>query len=320
MCCLKIRRGALLIAAMFYCSFVTSSALAGPDNKKTVDCNEPNASVQKEVDKLEHGRDETIYIVGFCNESVAIARDGVTLSGNKSGNGTIGGGLAKVTVTGAQRVVIEYLKLTGPGYGVLVQEGASANIRNNNIHDNEADGVGVFNLAFARVEFNSITGNGRLEYEEAGIQGGPSATIRSRGNFVAENGFAAVGMYNNGYFRSGASGPDDRDVFVQKGCSQGQTFEECRETFVDGTLAIECFRGVSCDFRNTEVVGFMSIGGLSNFSARETSLNGPVVGDSGANLELRSSVSGSGDVYCFGEAFASHSIECGDPIPEFPAP
>ena len=115
MCYLKIRRGVLLIAAMFYCSFVTSSALAGPDKKKTVDCNKPNASVQKQVDKLKHGQDGTIYIVGFCNESVAIVRDGVTLSGNKSGNGTIGGGLAEVTVTGAQRVVIEYLELTGPG-------------------------------------------------------------------------------------------------------------------------------------------------------------------------------------------------------------
>ena len=201
-----------------------------------------------------------------------------------------------------------------------MQEGASADIRNNNIHDNEADGVGVYNLAFARVEFNSITGNGRLEEAEAGIQGGISATIRSRGNTVEGNAYAAVAMGQNGFFRSGASGPDDRDVFVQKGCSQGQTFEDCSEVADRDALAIECYRGAGCDFRNTEVVGLISISGLSNFEARNTSLNGPVIGEAGANLALRSSVSGSGFVLCFTEAFASRFIECDKDIPEFPVP
>ena len=58
---------------------------------------------------------------------------------SSGGDGTIGGGLTEATVTGAQPVEIEYLDPTGPGYAVLVLEGASAIIRNNNIHDNEAD-------------------------------------------------------------------------------------------------------------------------------------------------------------------------------------
>jgi hypothetical protein len=315
----------LLLATLISCTLVTNIVLASDDDNsrvRTVNCNKPNASVQKQVDKLKHGRDGTIYIVGFCNESVAIVRDGVTLSGNKSGDDMIGGGLTEVTVTGAQRVEIEYLNLTGPGYGVLVQEGASANIRHNKIYDNEADGVGVYNLAFARVEFNRITGNGRLENGEAGIEGGVGANIRSRGNYVADNAYAAVEMGNNGYFKSGlfipgggASDPNDRDVFLQKGCSQDQSASACAATAAPDTIAIDCFRGGICDFRNTEVVGDIGISGLSNFDVRTTSINGDVVGSGGSRLQLRNSVRGSGFVSCFSEAFAPSSIGCFNRIP-----
>jgi hypothetical protein len=322
----KVCQVNLLLATLISCTLVTNIAFGGDDDNnssvRTVNCNKPNASVQKQVDKLKHNREGTIYIIGFCNESVAIVSDGVTLSGNKSGNGTIGGGLAEVTVTGAQRVVIEYLKLTGPGYGVLVQEGASANIRHNKIYDNEADGVGVYNLAFARVEFNRITGNGRLENQEAGIEGGVGANIRSRGNYVADNAYAAVEMGNNGYFRSGlfipgggASDPNDRDVFLQKGCSQDQSASACAATAAPDTIAIDCFRDGICDFRNTEVVGNIGISGMSNFDVRTTSINGDVVGTGGSRLQLRSSVRGSGFVSCFTEAFAPSSIGCFSNIP-----
>jgi hypothetical protein len=132
----------LLLVTLLSCTLVTNIALASNDDDscvRTVNCDKPNASVQKQVDKLKRGRDGTISSVGFCNESVAIVSDGVTLNGNKCGDGTIGGGLTEATVTGAQPVEIEYLEPTGPGYAVLVLEGASAIIRNNNIHDNEAD-------------------------------------------------------------------------------------------------------------------------------------------------------------------------------------
>lgn len=323
-----MRQRVLLLATLLSCTFVTSIAFANDDDDdngnrvSTVNCNKQNASVQKKVNKLKHGREGTIYIVGFCNESVTIVNDGVTLSGNKSGDGTIGGGLTEVIVTGAQRVNIEYLELTGDGYGVLVQEGASANIRNNNIHDNEADGVGVYNLAFARVEFNSITGNGRPEFFEAGIEGGVSSNVRSRGNYVADNAYAAVEMGNNGYFRSGlfvpqggVLDPADKDVLLQKGCSQGQTAAECAATAAPGTIAIDCFRGGICDLRNTEVVGESFISGLSNFDVRTSSINGDVGGSGGSRLHLRSSVKGSGFVSCFSEAFASSFTQCGNSLP-----
>ena len=98
--------------------------------------------------------------MGFCDESVTITKDGITLSGNKHGWDTIGGGLTGVSVTGVQRVKIEYLNLTGAGYGVLAQEGAAVTISNNNISGNEEFGIGVWYQAFARVESNTISGNG----------------------------------------------------------------------------------------------------------------------------------------------------------------
>ena len=239
----KMRQVVLPLTALLSCTFIANIVLANDDDNddhgnriKTVNCNKQNASVQKQVNKLKHGREGTIYIVGFCNESVNIVSDGIILSGNKDGDGTIDGGLAEVVVTGAQRVEIEYLELTGPGYGILVQEGASARVSHSNIHDNEADGVGVYNQAFARVEFNTITGNGRIEFFEAGIEGGVGSKVRSRGNYIADNAYAAVEMGNMGYFRSGlfvpgggVLDPADMDVFLQKGCSQGQTASECED-------------------------------------------------------------------------------------------
>lgn len=319
-------KSALISAAGMLSLAIASTSAFGHDKKggkgsKTVNCNKPKASVQKKVDSLKHDMGGTIFIKGFCNERVVIVHDGIKLSGNRDGDGTIDGGLTEVVVTGAQRVEIEYLELTGEGYGVLVQEGASARVSHSNIHDNVADGVGVYNQAFARIEFNSITGNGRAEYYEAGIEGGVGSKVRSRGNYVADNAYAAVEMGNLGYIRSGsfvpADGtidPADRDVFLQKGCIEGQTATECRSTAVPGTIAIDCFRGGICDLRNTDVVGETFISGLSNLDVRTSTIHGDVGGSGGSRLHLRSSVKGSGYLSCYSEAFASSSIQCGNPI------
>ena len=118
----------LWLAAVLSCSFIVSGPAQAHDNdegqhSKTVNCHESDKTVQSVIDKVKAGRDTTIFIVGFCDESVSIVKDGITLSGNKDGSGAIGGGLGEVKVTGAQRIIVEYLELTGDGYGVLAQEG-----------------------------------------------------------------------------------------------------------------------------------------------------------------------------------------------------
>ena len=84
--------------------------------------------------------------------------------------------------------------------------------------------MSAFHHVFVRVEFNSITSNGLLEPDDgAGIEGGIGATIRSRGNYIANNGWAAVAIGKTGYYRTARSPaePYVNDVILQKGCSEG---------------------------------------------------------------------------------------------------
>ena len=322
-------RSMLLAAALSCCLIFTNTTFAadpgGSSRTKIVNCNKGGASVQSAIDQAQIGQDTTIFIVGFCDESVNIVKDGITLSGNKIGDDMIGGGLTEVTVIGAKRVLIEYLELTGAGYGVLVDLGASVEIRNNNIHDNlGGDGVGVYNQSFARVEFNTITGNGRTTHFEAGMESGTGAVIRSRGNYVAENAYAAIEFGNMSYFRSGlfipidggSPDPADRDTFLQRGCSLNQDADQCADDAAPNTVAVDCFRNGLCDFRNTRVIGSIFISGMSNLEVRTSTINGNINGSSGSRLHLRNSVTGSGFVSCFTNAFATSSIQCGTSIPQ----
>jgi hypothetical protein len=153
-----------LVTALSVCFIATNTVLAHDNDDrqrtKTVNCYEGNASVQSKIDKVKAGRDTTIFIVGFCDERVTITKDGITLSGNKNGWDTIDNGLTEVTVTGAQRVQIEYLKITGAGSGVIVRHGATATIIGNNIYANTDAGVEVNYGSSAVLNDNIITGNG----------------------------------------------------------------------------------------------------------------------------------------------------------------
>jgi hypothetical protein len=309
-------RSMLLATALSCCFLAATTALADEDDNgqgiKTVNCNGPNASVQNAINSVRHGRQTTIFIVGFCDESVSIVKDGITLSGNKNGYDAIGGGLTEVIVTGAQRVKIEYLELTGDGYGVLVQEGSSVTIRNNNIHDNVADGVGATNHVFARIEFNRITGNGRIDQGEGGIDALVGASVRSRGNYIADNAYAAVEAGNMSYIRS-----DGGDIILQKGCSDNEPAGSGITCGDEGTVAVDCYRNGMCDFRGTHVTGYSLIFGLSNLDARNSTFNGDIDADGGSRLHLRSSVTGSGRLICdpfIDEAFASSFYQCGDQL------
>ena len=309
------------LAATLSCFIIaTNTALASDDDgrhrTKTVNCYESDASIQDEVDNAKAGRDTTIFIVGFCDESVSIVKGGITLSGDKDGSNTIGGGLAEVKVTGAQRVQIEYLELTGPGYGVLVEEDSSVTIRHNNIHNNMASGVGAFNQVFVRIEFNTITHNGLRDEDESGIDGSGGVTIRSRGNYIAENNYAAVTSGNMSFFRSESSGgiPDDRETFLQKGCSGGELAGTCGEP---GTLAVDCFKNGLCDFRNTDVTGGIEVSSMSNLEVRNSIINGNIEGYGGSRLALRNTVN-SGNVSCGDATKALYGNPCGESFPQSP--
>lgn len=312
--------GALILAA----PLLASPAFAdddGPGNR-TVDCSKSNASIQKEIDRVKHGQKVTIFVIGQCSEEkVVIEKDDITLSGNKDGDGTVDGGVTgAINVVGARRVRIEYLHITGPNEGVVALDGATVTISHNEIVDNVGDGIGAFRNALVQVNFNTITGNGRLERFEGGVDAGNTTTVRTRGNLIAENGYAAVEVGNLAYWRSEAftaapTDPRNKDIILQKGCVQGDLAGTCGD---EDTIAVDCFRNGICDVRNAEITGFSFMSGMSYFDVRNTTINGDVGANGGSGIRLRGSVTGSGSVGCSSEAFAFGAASCGGSIPPPP--
>jgi hypothetical protein len=228
-----------LAAALSVCFIATNTALAHDGDKKrakTVNCYEGNASVQSKIDKVKAGRDTTIFIVGFCDERVTITKDGITLSGNKNGWDTIDNGLTEVTVTGAQRVQIEYLKITGAGSGVIVRHGATATIIGNNIYANTDAGVEVNYGSSAVLNDNIITGNG-----ETGIFVGHGSQARLRGgNTVSSNTGEEIFVSQVSSFRAGVSPYTGvKDIFTEN------EFE---------LAAIHVKENSNVDIRNTDII------------------------------------------------------------------
>ena len=93
------------------------------------------------------------------------------------------------------------------GLGVNVNDSGTARITKSTIADNLADGIGVFNDGFARVEENTIVRNG-LTGSSCGSGGCgvqvSRARVRANGNIIRNNGYAAIGLYNQGVYRTGS--------------------------------------------------------------------------------------------------------------------
>lgn len=290
-------------------AFATDDTDNGPRNR-TVNCHSDDASIQRQIDEIRPGRKAIIFINGQCDEDVLIEKDDITLSGNKDGDGTIDGGVTgTITVVGARRVTIEYLHVTGRNQGIRALDGASVKILHNEIIDNEGDGIGAFNNAFVLANFNTITDNGRLKELEAGIDAGHNSAVRSQGNYIAENGFAAIEVGNASYWRS-----EGGDQIFQKGCSEGQTSEsDCGDP---KTIAVDCFRNGSCHVRGATIIGSSFISGMSFFDVRQSTINGSVGAAGGSGVRFREEVTGPGGIDCFSFAFAFDSVSCFVPDPE----
>ncbi len=93
--------------------------------------------------------------------------------------------------------------VTGPGAGIVASDGASVVIHDNMIHENVSSGIVVLNGAFTRVIDNTITDNGRADHFEAGIEVS-RAVVRSQGNEIRNNAYAALSIYNFGTYRTGS--------------------------------------------------------------------------------------------------------------------
>lgn len=84
---------------------------------------------------------DEVIISGTCQESVSITTDGLTLNGN--GNAAIdGGGFQNVvTVNGAQRIVLNGLKLQNGLIGILGTGGANFSLNDSKVTSNQVSGI-----------------------------------------------------------------------------------------------------------------------------------------------------------------------------------
>lgn len=293
-----------LAVALSVCFIATNTALAHDDDRQhseTVNCWEPGASVQDEIDDVKVGRDTTIFIMGFCDERVTITRDGITLSGNKDGSNAIGDGdgLAEVTVTGARRVQIEYLKITGAGSGVNVIHGATATIIGNNIYTNTLSGVEVNYGSSAVLTDNDITGNG----ENGIFVGHGSQAHLLGGNAVSGNGEEEIFVSQSSSFRAGVSPTGVKDTFTE---NEG-----------DGIAAIHVKESASVDIRNSDILcttpcttAVVSLFGSTFRAQNNTSITGNIFANHGG-VRVQTSATFSGKLTCISAGYSYGFVSCG---------
>ncbi len=301
----------------------------------------PADSLQAAIDGAAPGT--TIFVEGTCVEDVTVTTDDITLNGDANGDTVIDGTISgTITIDGARRVVIDFLTVTGPGPGIVgtdtaaftvqnsdisnngigggendfgtginVLAGSSALITNNEISGNQADGIFVDNASSARVKFNMITGNGRTALFDAGIDVARSGVVKTRGNTITDNGYAAIQAFDqgniaNGFFvAGGAGGPgDDTEIITQKGCPGSCDPDAVAMEFTAGSITL---------FRNAAITGTVSVGLFSTMRIRTSTITGPINVFTSAGVQLKSTMDFTGTLQCSGGSFTffGSAVQCG---------
>lgn len=255
-------------------SGAVTAAIADPNLDPvtaTVSC--PGESIQAAVNAAVQGQQTTIFVTGTCTEDVVITTDDVTLSGNQAGSacnkaspggtGTING---SVDILGV-RANVEFLTITGSGYGIDIGNRATSHLTCNNISNNEAYGVAVFRASNAVLRDNTLNTNGTRETDpniffDCGLFVSDASAVRSDGNTYADNQYCAVSSSTQSSFKNGSflprepghpADPDQRDVYIERGCDPA-TGTGC---FTDdfGPVVIEAFNQGVVDLRNADLNG-----------------------------------------------------------------
>lgn len=196
------------------------------------------------------------------------------------------------------------------GIGIVVTDASSALITNNEISGNQADGIFVDNASSARVKFNTITGNGRTALFDAGIDIARSGVVRTRGNTITDNGYAAIQLFdqgniaNGGFVAGGAGGPGDTDIITQKGCP---------DLCDPAAVAMEFTAGSITLFRNADITGTVSLGRFSTMRIRTSTITGDIRVFDNAGVQLKSTMDFTGTLQCSGGSFtfSGSAVQCG---------
>jgi parallel beta-helix repeat protein len=335
----KILKSLLITGPLFAGVFLWGGLDAA--QAATVNCDTPNASIQKAVDNADGPT--TIYVNGICAGDVSIVKDDITLSGNRhgiacdrdspGGDGTIEG---MVTVKSA-RARIEFLTITGPGDGVLVTDRATVELDCNDISDNAENGVNVLRSSNAILTNNTLRGNGTrttepFPYFDCGLGIRAASSALSMGNTYEDNQYCAITAFEESTFRSGgplfsgeSANPAEMDTIVERGCDF-DTGNGC-DTDEFSRVAIDVFNGGNVDLRNTNVGGEMRANVVSSFRIEGNSVvKGNILLTFGSTARVRNrdqagqSVAYTGRLRCDANSFtwggsALCGQTCNGPIP-----
>ncbi|MET4807870.1 right-handed parallel beta-helix repeat-containing protein [Limibacillus sp. MBR-115] len=177
------------------------------------------------------------------------------------------------------------------GAGVEVANGSSARVINSTMSNNGNDGIGVFRDSFAYVTGSTLNNNGVESNFDAGFQIAHHSSVRSQNNTATGNGYAAVEVGAQSFFRSDSgdtlTAADDGgcDFLNNFDCPVGidiyrQGYAEVRGTStlnggVQGAAA-SVFNQSLFEFRGGATVnGDIAAGGLAYVRARsDTVFNG----------------------------------------------
>lgn len=148
------------------------------------------------------------------------------------------------------------------GRGIHATHNGSVDASDNTIVDNRSDGVGLFNGSYARLNGNTIEGNGRLAAGEAGINVGRSR-VRALGNIIRNNtGQFAITVANHSDYRTG-TGLNPLDFPDNE-----RDFERIEHAVGGGRAAIDVANSSYGDFRQVHIVGAVGVGRQSMVQVR----------------------------------------------------
>lgn len=143
-----------LFRAALGCAFSVSLA-----NAATITVNCPTDSLQAAIDAAVSG--DTINVSGTCTENVLIRNEKSRFTINGQGTTTLtplNTAATTLTIRG-KGVLVQNMTISGGLYGVLINRGSSATLKNNTIQSASDTGVMLVDLAFATLIGNTIQNN-----------------------------------------------------------------------------------------------------------------------------------------------------------------
>ena len=304
-----------------------------------VNCHAPGSSIQRTVDAAALGRPITVLVRGTCVEDVNVRRDDVSLVAHSLGGAVEG----TINVIGAQRFLVDGLRVSGSGDGITALDNASATIRNAMVEHNSGSGVSAIRNALVILHDNVIRKNdayGLLVTDGANAQVRGGNTIESD---VADwlNVGAAIGAYRHATIRIRDGGnvitnaamgeviipappapplppgspppPPQLPSALSSSEAVGFAIDVEHNSSLrqdQGHAAItghvEIFNLTSADFRDMDFTGHIFVDGLNaNVRIRNSSVDGGMTMFGEASL--RDSVQFTGYVFCHGR-FLNPSI------------